>query len=373
MLGRVLAMLVVSAATWHRTLPGEDALAQLALVGSSVVVTSPHGTTVLDERTGAVRWHRRDEGAVSSADARSVYSLDRRGVLARRDLADGRLRWQRRTVCATDPSRERAVVLAVDEGVLLSCAASTTVMSLRESDGRTTATHRATMDRISSITPAGAHAFAILGWSDGAALRNDLEFVDRTTLAPLAVGLHDQAFLGVTARAAIVMDSCCNGRMDDPSPGTIRTLDLRTMAARGAYDARPEPLDIVPTPGPVGHGFWYFFDGKNVLIFGGATLSDFGPLGSPQRPPRVIFTDLVSAPSFFADGKALVRRLLPNGDREASVVDVATRPVRTLWRQADASGPSCTAFQVGANDVVAACPASNGSALTLTSWPLPRR
>ena len=135
------------------------------------------------------------------------------------------------------------------------------------------------MYQIQSIEPAGAHAIAVFGYTDGAALQNQLAILNSTTLKPIvAHAMGDSTFLGVIGDRAYIDDWCCNGRTDQYSPATIYSVSLKDGTGSKHVDLAPDeqshPPNLVP-PGEGEHNYMlghYFYvvvtdDNRNSITY----------------------------------------------------------------------------------------------------------
>jgi len=108
---------------------------------------------------------------------------------------------------------------------------------------------------ILSIAPAGTHAIAVFGYTDGATLQNQLSILDATTLKPIVKrAMSDSTFLGVIGDRAYIDDWCCNGRTDQYSPATIYSVSLKDGTESEHVDLAPDPESHPGNMAPMGQG-----------------------------------------------------------------------------------------------------------------------
>lgn len=173
----------------------------------------------------------------------------------------GALLWRTHTAC--DASVQAAAML---NGKLAVGCALGTVTILDASNGHTLHTMSVLMQGINTIVPSGARAVAVEGWADGAALRNELAFVDVRTGNQIGAMMTDSSFLGVLDGRALIDDWCCFGRPDVYRPATIYWMSLADGSHSTPVELAPDPQGHPGRMQPLGQGASNYLIGTFLYV-----------------------------------------------------------------------------------------------------------
>jgi hypothetical protein len=143
------------------------------------------------------------------------------------------------------------------------------------------------MDGIASILPVGNDAIAISGWSDGAALRQQLTILRASTMRPIVKTATDSTFLGVLGDRAYIDDWCCNGRPDVYSPATIYSISLKDGTGSPRVDLAPDPELHPANEQPLGQGAHNYMVGDYFYVVVGPVAYRYDVRDLTKAPLRL--------------------------------------------------------------------------------------
>lgn len=124
-----------------------------------------------------------------------------------------------------------------------------------------------TQMRINVVMPAGPHAIAVFGTTDGAVLQAALTLLDARTLEPIVPhAMTDSTFLGVYDGRAYIDDWCCFGRADRYEPATIYSISLQDGSESAHVDLAPDPDTHPANLAPLGQGESNYRIGKYFYV-----------------------------------------------------------------------------------------------------------
>lgn len=205
------------------------------------------------------RWSSHEWILIGSTDRTYFFGREPNGIVAV-DRKSGAVEWQNTSVCSV--ARKAEVVIGA---LYVGCAGKVAVLS--QTDGHTIREHSVGMDGIDGIVSAGNRAIVVQGWNGGAALRTDMEILDKTTLNPIGDRqMIDSTFLGVIGDRAYIDDWCCFGRPDQYRPATLYSISLNDGSATKPVDLYPEP-DLHPARlQPLGQGEHNYMQGVYFYV-----------------------------------------------------------------------------------------------------------
>lgn len=120
---------------------------------------------------------------------------------------------------------------------------------------------------VSGVRAAGNSAIAVAAWRDGAALVNDLYFLNSRTLKQINKdNMSDTLFLGVIGNRAYLDDLCCFGRADQYRPATVYSMSLEDGSTTEPVDLAPDAKAHPPDREPLGQGETSYLIGKYFYL-----------------------------------------------------------------------------------------------------------
>lgn len=213
------------------------------------------------------------------------------------DRNSGAVVWRNRAVCV-----DVSAVALVRETLYAGCPGAVAI--LNRTDGRALRKQSVGMEGIGKIVAAGERAIAVEGWTDGAALRNELAILDRHTLEPITGQMTDSTFLGVIRDRAYIDDWCCLGRDNEYRPATIYSISLKNGAATRPVDLYPQPKLHPARMQPLGQGeknylrgdyfyvvtpnYTYRYDIRNLRAPPRRTITPGGSLHDERLRPQAV-------------------------------------------------------------------------------------
>jgi hypothetical protein len=123
------------------------------------------------------------------------------------------------------------------------------------------------MYSVESITAAGAHAIAVSGYTDGAAMQSQLSILDSADLKPIVKhALSDSTLLGVIGDRAYIDDWCCFGRADRYAPATIYSVSMNNGDESKHINLSPDPQAHPANLAPLGQGEHNYMQGHYFYV-----------------------------------------------------------------------------------------------------------
>ncbi len=136
-----------------------------------------------------------------------------------------------------------------------------------DSDMRTLHSLPTWMYSVESVTAAGAHAIAVSGYTDGAAMENQLLIIDSAHLKPIVKhALSDSTLLGVIGDRAYIDDWCCFGRADRYAPATIYSVSMNNGDESKHINLSPDPHAHPANLAPLGQGEHNYMQGHYFFV-----------------------------------------------------------------------------------------------------------
>jgi hypothetical protein len=306
-----------------RTPSGANGPLALTATDSYIVASGSSGVTVLDARTGRVRWHR-PSGLVSAVARPFLAVSDQHGGVESRELSNGAARWHVAHLCpAADGAYAVSFVYATTSDVFAGCTSGTLFRLDARSGRRLAVWNFDSAARFFDIRLLDRNTVAITLETDGALLVSHLVLLRRDDLEQLAADWQEDKILGVVGTTAIINVGCCYGRMDEPV--SLFHYNLKSGAVSDPQDVARD-ADVA-----LGNGSSAAIFGTHLYVSLAPTLADAGDPLVPSRHPRQLVGDLDAPAEFIVGGRAMVHVNARDGERY-ELLDLHTVPPRVLWR-----------------------------------------
>ena len=345
-----------AAPAWRYALPPRWDISRVRIGDTAVVIGGASDVRVLDPATGRLRWQRGGgASAMVLGDTAAYYGAT--GTILARALTSGRALWERRAVCppSTDTTSTGGVsVIVRHAGDLVVGCRGGRLVRMDAVSGRTLAHSDSAFvaESISDITPLGACAYGISGWSSGAALRGHAAIVDCKRLSVIVPEQDEMVIVGAIGNIAVLDERCCFGRPDVYRPATIVRANLTTGALSPEVDLTPEPNRYPPDHRPLGQGSAVLLEGSELYLVVDRSLYRYGDPRALSASPQRVAADLVDFPTFLRHGLLAVRLRVQGGAINDEIVRIRNGALESLWSSRE-SGPVDFSYEgVAAPDVV---------------------
>ena len=289
------------------------------------------------------------------------------GMVAARTITGGRALWERRGLCpiSTDGTAAGGVAVIVRhaDDLVVGCRGGL-IVRVAAASGRILAQSGSAFvaESIAGITPLGACAYAVSGWSTGAAMRSHAAILDCRRLNVIVPEQDEMVVVGAIGNVAVLDERCCFGRADVYRPATIVRANLTTGALSPEVDLTPEPERYPADHRPIGQGSAVLLEGNELYLVVERSLYRYGDARTPAASPQRIAADLADFPTILRHGLLAVRLRVAGGAVTDELVRVRNGVLEPVW-SARESGPVIFGYDAdGAPGV-----------LTLGNTDLPRR
>lgn len=327
---------------WRYALPPGWEISQVRVADSAVVLGGRSDVRVLDPVSGRLRWQR-DGGATAVVVNDAAVYGGATGTVVSRALSSGRIVWERRAVCPKSPDGAPgggvAVIVRNADDLIVGCIGGSLVrIAAASGQIRARSGTAFIVDQIADIVPLGSCAYAVSGWSSGAALRQHATILDCKRLSVIVPERDETQILGSVGNIAVLDDTCCNGRPDVYRPATIVRANLATGALSPEVDLTPEPSRYPADRRPIGQGAAAILDGGELYLIVDRSLYRYGDPRTLSATPQRIAADLADFPTILRHGLLAVRLQVEGGSIVDEIVRIRNGALEPRW-SARESGP----------------------------------